>query len=56
MYLRELQDGSVILAGGVGEEEDVVDGLDQLQLHNTPDDERVEQGLLRRPYWNGTET
>ena len=39
------------MATGVGEEEYVVDGLNQFQLDDTLDDERLEEDLLRGTSW-----
>ncbi len=39
--------GLVLLTGNTGEKDDVVDCLNELQLHYTLDDEGVEQSLIR---------
>ena len=51
-YLGGSEVFCVLLAAGGGEEDDVVDGLYELQLNHTLDQQALEQLLVRHRLWN----
>ena len=52
-YLSKLEDGLVVMATGVREEENVVDCLNEFQLNDTFYYETLEQDLLWGSSWEG---
>lgn len=49
LYLGCSQVFSILFLAGSREEDDIINGLDQLQLHNTFDKEPSEQLLISQP-------